>query len=136
MSDELGRATPLAGVGEVVGRERLARDTFRLRVRHPELARRLRPGQFVMVRAVGRTDPLLARPFALYDVVDGPDGRPESFDVVYLVQGNGTRCLSGLPAGAEVAVWGPLGNTFPTLDAVAGRHLLIVAGGIGQTPFV
>jgi dihydroorotate dehydrogenase electron transfer subunit len=38
-----------------------------------------------------------------------------------------------LTAGAAVEVWGPLGNGFP-VDEV--DHLGLVAGGIGQTPFL
>src|SRR5262245_45244442 len=54
----------------------IARDTYRLRLDAPELARAIRPGQFVMVRPgpEGASDPLLGRPFALYDVVLGEAG--------------------------------------------------------------
>ncbi|MFO0843384.1 MAG: hypothetical protein U0797_13455 [Gemmataceae bacterium] len=31
-------------------------------------------------------------------------------------------------------MWGPLGNGFPTLNGV--KHVGLVAGGIGQTPFL
>ena len=55
---------------------RLARDTYRLRFACPEIARRVVPGQFVMLRLAGCNDPLLGRALAVYDVVDGPDGRP------------------------------------------------------------
>ena len=51
----------------VVENVRLARKTYRIRLHCPELARLIRPGQFVMLRLPGRTDPLLGRPFALYD---------------------------------------------------------------------
>ena len=38
--------------------------------------------------------------------------------------------LAGLPPGEELAVWGPLGNGF---DPPPVGHLVLVAGGIGQT---
>ena len=41
----------------------LARDTYLLRLHAPALAAAIRPGQFVMARVPGRTDPLL--PFGL-----------------------------------------------------------------------
>jgi dihydroorotate dehydrogenase electron transfer subunit len=112
----------------VVENVRLARDTYRLRFRFPALAARIQAGQFVMVRVPGRTDPLLGRAFALYDLT------AEDVDIVFLVVGKMTRLLAGLAPGAAVEVWGPLGNGFP--DYAGTRHLILVAGGIGQTPFL
>ncbi len=111
----------------------LARSTYRLRLHAPDLARAIRPGQFVMLRLPGTTDPLLGRPFALYDTVLDDGGRPAGIDVVYLVVGKMTGRLAELRAGAAAEVWGPLGNGFP---ALAGDHVGLVAGGIGQTPFL
>jgi len=112
----------------------LARDTYRLRLHCPELARALRPGQFLMLRLPTSTDPLLGRPFALYDTVLDSAGEPAAVDVVYLVVGKLTGLLRDVKAGATVAVWGPLGNGFPDLPPLA--HVGLVAGGIGQTPFL
>lgn len=112
---------------------RLARDTFRLRFACPHIAKQAVPGQFVMVRLADCNDPLLGRALAVYDVSDGPDGQPRFVDVVYLVVGKMTRLLAEFPAGAKLEVWGPLGNGFPPTPT---EHLLMVAGGIGQTPFL
>ncbi|MEN6458637.1 MAG: dihydroorotate dehydrogenase electron transfer subunit [Thermoguttaceae bacterium] len=112
---------------------RLARDTYRVRFACPEIARQAIPGQFVMLRLADCNDPLLGRAFAVYDVVDGPDGRPTFVDVVYLVVGKMTRLLAEFQTGARLEVWGPLGNGFPPIPT---EHLLLVAGGIGQTPFL
>jgi dihydroorotate dehydrogenase electron transfer subunit len=114
--------------------ERLARDTYRLRLAAPELARVIRPGQFVMLRPTRGTDPLLGRPFALYDTVLDGHGEPVAVDIVYLVIGKVTGMLAGLKPGDHVAAWGPLGNGFPTLASL--DRVGLVAGGIGQTPFL
>ena len=113
----------------------IARDTFRLRLGDAEMARAIRPGQFVMIRPgpEGATDPLLGRPLALYDIVCDPPGTPSAFDVVYLVVGRGTAALSLRRPGERVAVWGPLGNGFGPPPA---GPAVFVAGGIGQTPFL
>jgi len=113
---------------------RLARDTYRIRLDCPDLARSIRPGQFLMIRLPGTTDPLLGRPFALYDTVLDGSGRPVAVDVVYLVVGKLTGLLKDVRAGQSVIVWGPLGNGFPDLPMVT--HIGLVAGGIGQTPFL
>ncbi len=111
----------------------LARDTYRIRLACPEIARRVLPGQFLMLRLPGESDPLLGRPLALYDVVAGPGGQPHSIDLVYLAVGKMTRLLTAVGVGATLEAWGPLGNGFPLTPT---KHLLMLAGGIGQTPFL
>lgn len=111
----------------------LARDTYRVRLECPEIARRIVPGQFVMVRLADCNDPLLGRPLALYDTWLDPDGAPRGIDVAYLVVGRMTRRLAQIQPGAALEVWGPLGNGFTPKSA---RQLVMVAGGIGQTPFL
>ncbi|MBN1587993.1 MAG: dihydroorotate dehydrogenase electron transfer subunit [Pirellulales bacterium] len=110
----------------------IARHTYRVRFRAPEIARRVVPGQFVMLRLPGMLDPLLGRPLAVYDVLD-EQGEPAVLDVVYVTVGHMTRQLAQLGRGSLLEIWGPLGNGFAP-DAVG--HLVIVAGGIGQTPFL
>lgn len=112
---------------------RIARDTYRLRFHCPEMACRILPGQFLMLRLTRGHDPLLGRPLALYDAVLAAPGRPESIDVVYLVVGKMTRRLAAIKPGQDLDVWGPLGNGF-RLPPV--QQLIMVAGGIGQTPFL
>jgi dihydroorotate dehydrogenase electron transfer subunit len=120
-----------AGVVENVA---LAQQTYRIRLEAPELARRIRPGQFLMLRLPGSADPLLGRPFALYDTVFDSSGQPVGVDVVYLVVGKLTGLLATLKVGETVEVWGPLGNGFPSYEGAS--HVGLVAGGIGQTPFL
>jgi dihydroorotate dehydrogenase electron transfer subunit len=118
----------------VLANERLARDTYLIRLQAPALAVAIRPGQFVMIRSPQRTDPLLGRPFALYDTVLDDRGQPMGIDVVYLVVGKMTSLLTRLKPGDTLEVWGPLGNGFP--DPAGTEHVGLVAGGIGQTPFL
>jgi dihydroorotate dehydrogenase electron transfer subunit len=112
----------------------LARDTYRIRLDSPELAAATRPGQFVMLRLPGTTDPLLGRPFALFDTVLDQDGRPVAVDIGYLVVGKMTRRLVALVPGDTLEVWGPLGNGFSAAEGQG--KVALVAGGIGQTPFL
>jgi dihydroorotate dehydrogenase electron transfer subunit len=112
--------------------ELLARDTWRMRIRCPEIARQIVPGQFFMVRDQGVGDPMLGRPFALLDVWDEA-GEPAGVDFGYLVVGKLTGLMTSWTRGDRCDVWGPLGNGFPI--PAAGR-LCMVAGGIGQTPFL
>jgi dihydroorotate dehydrogenase electron transfer subunit len=111
----------------------IARDTYRVRLDCPRMAQQFLPGQFLMLRLAGWNDPLLGRPLALYDVVRDQNGAANGVDVVYITLGKMTRRLARCGPGEEVDVWGPLGNGFPPLST---RHLIMVAGGIGQTPFL
>jgi dihydroorotate dehydrogenase electron transfer subunit len=124
----------LQSAANVIENVPLARNTYRIRLHFPELASLIRPGQFVMLRLPGRSDPLLGRPFALYDTVLDDAGRPIGVDVVYLVVGKTTGLLAEARAGERIELWGPLGNGFPDLDGCT--HVGLVAGGIGQTPFL
>src|SRR4029079_6915338 len=67
----------------VIENVQLARDTYRIRFECPEIARRIVPGQFIMLRLAELNDPLLGRPLALYDTVLDAAGRPFAIDVVY-----------------------------------------------------
>src|SRR5690606_35039003 len=107
----------------------LARDTYRVRLRCPDLARRITPGQFFMLRPATGSDPLLGRPFALYDTYE-QGGQTAGVEFGYVVTGKLTRQMTRWHTGGEVRIWGPLGNGFPTPPS---SRLLMVAGGIGQT---
>ncbi len=111
----------------------MARDTFRVRLQCEPLARQIVPGQFVLLRLPEGGDPLLGRPFALFDTVLDDAGRPIGIDIVYLVVGKMTSRLAQCQPGDRLDIWGPLGNGFSNRPT---EHLLMVAGGIGQTPFL
>ena len=59
----------------IVEQARMAEGTYRIRVAAPALAAQIVPGQFFMIRSPG-SDPLLGRPFALYDTVPDAEGDP------------------------------------------------------------
>ncbi len=113
--------------------EHVARDTYLLRFECPPIAERILPGQFIMLRLAHYDDPLLGRALALYDVVRDGQGRAIGLDVMYVTMGKLTRRLADLQPQQELEVWGPLGNGFAVEPS---EHLVMVAGGIGQTPFL
>ena len=103
-------------IAPVVEQVRLARDTYRLRIAAPELAQQVVPGQFFMIRSPGVTNPLLGRPFAVYDIWRNASGNPAGIDVAYLVVGKMTGLMSswvagfGSPPPAETWNIGPSGE--------------------------
>ncbi len=121
------------GQAEVMENVQVAEATYRIRLAASEIARRVVPGQFLMVRLPGQNDPLLGRPLAMYDVISDTAGDDVAVDVVYLVVGRVTSRLAELRPGTRLELWGPLGNGFSVQPT---EHLIMVAGGIGQTPFL
>jgi dihydroorotate dehydrogenase electron transfer subunit len=111
----------------------LADRTLWMQLDCPEIARQILPGQFFMLRPQDGTDPLLGRPFALLDVYRDEDNKPLGIEFGYVTVGKFTNILAGISTWTNLEIWGPLGNGFPIVN---GGHLAIVAGGIGQTPFV
>jgi len=95
----------------------------------------VRAGQFAMLRLPNRTDPLLGRPFAIYRA------ELHTLEIVYLAVGKMTWRLAEVKPDDMLELWLPLGNGFPENrpSPSKGReleHTIIVAGGIGQTPFL
>ncbi len=114
----------------ILEHETIARQTKRVRLQVPAAALESVPGQFFMLRNPAGNDPLIGRAFAVYDV--GENG--ESWlDLVYVVKGKFTTSIADFQPGNMLTAWGPLGNGFATTTT---DHLIMVAGGIGQTPFL
>ncbi len=117
----------------VLEMECLAADTYRIRVVAPGIAAKIVPGQFVMLRLAGASDPLIGRALAMYDVFYDAAGQALGIDVVFVRKGKFTSALVARGSGALVTLWGPLGNGFSTKTV---ETLLIAVGGIGQTPML
>ena len=86
--------TAIQTTGKIVEHEQIARDTWRLRIKCPEIARQILPGQFFMVRDPRVTDPMLGRPFALLDTWEDSSGAPAGVDFGYLVVGKMTELMT------------------------------------------
>lgn len=127
-----GRKELWAGYGTVLGNRAVSKYVRKMTIVAPEFAERVKPGQFVMLRLTEGSDPVLGRPFAVFDA----DPLSGNVDVVYAVVGKGTRRLAHLRVGDSLSLWGPLGNGW----SVARREklpkrLALVAGGVGHAPF-
>ncbi|MCX6007100.1 MAG: dihydroorotate dehydrogenase electron transfer subunit [Chloroflexi bacterium] len=120
---------------------------FLMRIQAPEIAARCKPGQFLMLKC-GK-DTLLRRPISVHSVIDSTYlellyALPDKIDnidrlmssgretEIHIVNGMGTRWLSGLTEGCSLDLIGPSGNSF-TIDSTANK-LLLIAGGIGIAP--
>jgi len=110
---------------------------WRMRMTAPQEFAAARPGQFVMVRVNGAIDPLLRRPFGVFDVgvhVPAQSGaNPQPYlEMLYRVVGKGTAMLATLHETDLLDVLGPLGAGFDL--GAPGEEKLIVGGGVGLAP--
>ncbi len=135
MTDFCAEKSVWYGTSRVVENCRVADETYRLSLKIHEPLPEIRPGQFVMLRLPNHTDPLLGRPLAIYRVET--NAGVSLLEVVYIVVGRMTAKLAAVSPGTKLSLWAPLGNGFSTLAAPEKmpNHTIMVAGGIGQTPF-
>jgi dihydroorotate dehydrogenase electron transfer subunit len=115
---------------QVIERRKVADSTFRYTLASPFLARAVRPGNFINIRVSPSLMPLWRRPFSVHDT----DPSRGQVDILFQVVGEGTRILSCASVGAELDVFGPLGNSFPLPPP--GSPAVLVAGGLGIAPFL
>lgn len=118
----------------VIANRRLSPDYNVLAFDAPDLAASVRPGQFVMVKTSRGLDPLLRRPFSVFEVLRDANGRARGFSIFNKAIGIGTRLLSDVEAGARVSLLGPLGRPFEPVDPPGEAWM--IAGGVGLAPFV
>ncbi len=116
----------------VISQEEVARGIFLMRLRAPEIAAAVQPGQFVNIQvqaqSAGQISPLLRRPFSVCQV----DRAEDSIAIIWKIVGLGTRILASHRPGAVLSVIGPLGSGYQLPTNVA--RLALVAGGLGIAP--
>jgi dihydroorotate dehydrogenase electron transfer subunit len=119
---------------EVLANRRLSADYNVVEIGVPEIARLAAPGQFVMVKAAPGCDPLLRRPFSVFEVLRRGDGTVLGLSLLNKRVGVGSSLLYGLEPGARLGCLGPLGRPFVPIAPPAEAWM--VAGGVGLAPFV
>jgi dihydroorotate dehydrogenase electron transfer subunit len=118
----------------VLGNTRLSSDYSVLALDAPAIAAAARPGQFVMLKTSRGMDPLLRRPFSIFEVLRDEDGAPRGITVLNKRIGKGTSLLYDVEPGSRLECLGPLGRPFEPVDPPAEAWM--VAGGVGLAPFV
>jgi dihydroorotate dehydrogenase electron transfer subunit len=128
------RRMPVDIDAAVLANRRLSADYNVLAFEAPGIAARARPGQFVMIKPARGLDPLLRRPFSIFEVLRDPAGRPTGISIFNKRVGVGTSLLADVEPGARLQVLGPLGQPFEPIDPPAEAWM--IAGGVGLAPFV
>lgn len=118
---------------EVLANTRLSPDYNVIALSAPEIARIALPGQFVMVKPQAGLDPLLRRPFSIFQRLTDSGGKAVGLSLLNKRVGVGTGLLFAAKPGDRVSVLGPLGKPFVPVDPPSEAWM--VAGGVGLAPF-
>jgi dihydroorotate dehydrogenase electron transfer subunit len=124
---------PVDVAAEVIANRTLSADYNVLALAAPAIAAATAPGQFVMLKAGAGADPLLRRPFSVFEVLRGGDGSPCAITILSKRIGVSTRLLYEARPGQRIACLGPLGRPFTIVDVPTEAWM--VAGGVGLAPF-
>ncbi len=117
----------LEKAAEIIEQERLADGIYSMRLSVGEIASCARAGQFLSVYSKDGSR-LLPRPISICEI----DRERSEIRLVYRVAGKGTAEFSGMDAGMQLKVVGPLGNGFPKKD----KKAFLIGGGIGIPPML
>ncbi len=120
-------------LAEVLENTRLSPDYNVLALSAPAIARVAEPGQFVMLKTSAGLDPLLRRPFSIFERLRDDNGAVTGLSILNKRVGAGTARLYDARPGDRIGVLGPLGRPFVPVDPPAEAWM--VAGGVGLAPF-
>jgi dihydroorotate dehydrogenase electron transfer subunit len=120
---------------EVIANRPLSAACNVLALAAPDIAARTAPGQFVMVKANGSHDPLLRRPFSVFEILRTGTGSVTGLTIFSKRIGPATGLLYDARPGQRVACLGPVGRPWPVIDAGSPFEACLVAGGVGIAAF-
>ena len=127
---------PVDVAAEVIANHPLSSDYNVLVLAAPAIAALAEPGQFLMVKAEmgpGHHDPLLRRPFSVFEILDDEHGAPAALSLLNKRIGVSTSHIYAAQPGQRMSILGPLGRPFSLVDPPTDAWM--VAGGVGLAPF-
>ncbi len=125
---------------QVLSNNEVSPGYFRMRMTAPPAVLEASAGQFVMVKVSSAIDPLLRRPFGIYDmgtfVTPFTDCGHQTFvEILYKVVGRGTGMLADLHQGDHLDIIAPLGKGFDLGDDDDDEEKkVLIGGGVGLAP--
>jgi dihydroorotate dehydrogenase electron transfer subunit len=126
-------AMPIDVPARVLANRRLSDDYNVLALAAPAIAAAAQPGQFVMLKAAAGVDPLLRRPFSVFEILRDSGGTPTAISVLSKRIGPSTRLIYEAEPGGVMACLGPLGRPFALVQPPSQAWM--IAGGVGLAPF-
>jgi len=124
---------PIDVSAAVIANRPLSDDYNVLALAAPAIAAATAPGQFLMLKAGRGHDPLLRRPFSVFEILRESDGTPSGVSILSKRIGPSTSLIYHAQPGDEIACLGPLGRPFAIVEPPAEAWM--IAGGVGLAPF-
>ena len=117
---------------EVLSNTHLSSDYNVLALAAPDIAAHALPGQFVMVKTGDRLEPLLRRPFSVFEVLR-ENHKAVGVSLLSKRIGPSTSLLFDAKPGDRIQCLGPLGRPF--VPVASPDEAWMIAGGVGLAPF-
>jgi dihydroorotate dehydrogenase electron transfer subunit len=124
---------PADVAAEVTSNDRLSGHYNVVALAAPGIAATAAPGQFVMIKTAVGVDPLLRRPFSVFEVRRDSGGSVTGLSLLNKRIGVSTQLLYDARPGQRISCLGPLGRPFTVVDPPTEAWM--VAGGVGLAPF-
>lgn len=113
-------------MNQIIAKEQLSQDVFRMRVKSPLIAEERQPGQFIILQLDTEFGERIPLTIADADMAEG------SITLIFQAVGKSTKLLAQMKVGEKIAnLVGPLGR--PTHIEKFGT-VVCVGGGIGVAP--
>ena len=124
---------PIDVAARVIANRPLSSDYNVLALAAPAIAAAAAPGQVVMLRPGTGGDPLLRRPFSVFEILRDERGAATGLTVLSKRIGRSTSLIYDARVGQRVDCLGPLGRPFTLVDPPSRAWM--IAGGVGLAPF-
>src|SRR5258708_6849813 len=124
---------PTDVAARVIANRLLSTDYNVLALAAPAIAAATAPGQFVMIKPGAGVDPLLRRPFSVFEVLRDAGGHATGLTILSKRIGPSTTQIFDARPGQRMACLGPLGRPFTVVEPPVEAWM--VAGGVGLAPF-
>ena len=124
---------PIDVAARVIANRPLSSDYNVLALAAPAIAAAAAPGQFVMLRPGTGGDPLLRRPFSVFEILRDERGAATGLTVLSKRIGRSTSLIYDARDGQRDDCLGPLGRPFTLVDPPSRAWM--IAGGVGLAPF-
>jgi dihydroorotate dehydrogenase electron transfer subunit len=124
---------PIDVAARVIANRPLSSDYNVLALSAPAIAAIAAPGQFVMLKPRSDGNPLLRRPFSVFEILRDATGAATGLSILSKRIGVSTSLLYDARDGQRIDCLGPLGRPFTIVDPPTEAWM--IAGGVGLAPF-
>lgn len=108
----------------------IAKNIYKMTIKGEFVEKIKSAGQFINIKINKGDEYLLRRPISISKI----DKKNKNIDIVYKVNGKGTKILSEMKKDSNIDLIAPLGNGYNIDTLKKGENALLVGGGIGIPP--